>query len=45
MCVSASFRDFYDNDRIYVDKTETIYNLLRTQKKVFISRPADSTNP
>ncbi|MGN0903110.1 MAG: AAA family ATPase [Succinivibrio sp.] len=36
---SASFRDFYNEDRIYVDKTETIYNLLKTQDKVFISRP------
>ncbi|MGN0902595.1 MAG: AAA family ATPase, partial [Succinivibrio sp.] len=36
---SASFRDFYDEDRIYVDKTETIYNLLKTQDKVLISRP------
>ncbi|MBW7569547.1 AAA family ATPase [Succinivibrio faecicola] len=36
---SGSFTDFYNNNRIYIDKTETIYNLLMTQDKVFISRP------
>ncbi len=36
---SGSFKNFYENDRIYIDKTETIYNLLKTQDKVFISRP------
>ena len=36
---SGSFTDFYNKNRIYVDKTETIYNLLTTQDKVFISRP------
>ena len=36
---SGSFSDFYNKNRIYIDKTETIYNLLMTQDKVFISRP------
>lgn len=36
---TGSFTDFYNNDRIYIDKTQTIYNLLTTQDKVFISRP------
>ena len=36
---SGSFINFYENDRIYIDKTETIYNLLKTQDKIFISRP------
>ncbi len=36
---SGSFTDFYNNNRIYIDKTETIYNLLMTHDKVFISRP------
>lgn len=36
---TGSFTDFYNNDRIYIDKTQTIYNLLTIQDKVFISRP------
>ena len=36
---SGSFNKFYLNNRIYVDKTETIYNLLKNEEKVFISRP------
>ncbi|MGN0914903.1 MAG: AAA family ATPase, partial [Succinivibrio sp.] len=36
---SGSFTDFLDSNYIYIDKTETIYNLLTRQKKVFISRP------
>ncbi|MDD6205926.1 AAA family ATPase [Succinivibrio sp.] len=36
---SGVFTNFYDNNRIYIDKTETIYKLLMTQDKVFISRP------
>ena len=36
---SGSFINFYENDKIYIDKTETIYNLLMTHDKVFISRP------
>lgn len=36
---SGSFINFYENDRIYIDKTETIYNLLKRQEKIFISRP------
>ena len=36
---SGSFKDFTNDNFIYIDKTETIYNLLKTKKKVFISRP------
>lgn len=36
---TGSFINFYENDRIYIDKTETIYNLLKRQEKIFISRP------
>ncbi|MGN0915632.1 MAG: AAA family ATPase, partial [Succinivibrio sp.] len=36
---SGSFTDFLDSNYIYIDKTETIYNLLTRQRKVFISRP------
>lgn len=36
---SWSFTDFLDDNYIYIDKTETIYNLLKNEKKVFISRP------
>lgn len=36
---SWSFSDFLDDNYIYIDKTETIYNLLKNEKKVFISRP------
>ncbi|MGN0916476.1 MAG: AAA family ATPase [Succinivibrio sp.] len=36
---SGSFTDFFNDNYIYIDKTETIYNLLTRQKKVFISRP------
>ena len=36
---SGSFSKFYLNNRIYVDKTELIYNLLNTEERVFISRP------
>ena len=36
---SGSFKDFTNDNFIYIDKTENIYNLLKTKKKVFISRP------
>ena len=36
---SGSFTKFYLNKRIYVDKTEFIYNLLKENERVFISRP------
>ena len=36
---SESFKKFYLNNQIYVDKTEYIYNLLETEERVFISRP------
>ena len=36
---SWSFSDFLDDNYIYIDKTENIYNLLKNEKKVFISRP------
>ena len=36
---SWSFTDFLDDNYIYIDKTENIYNLLKNEKKVFISRP------
>ena len=37
--VSGSFKDFTNDNFIYIDKTENIFNLLKTKKKVFISRP------
>ena len=37
--ISGSFTDFFSRNYIYIDKTETIYKLLKMQKKVFISRP------
>ena len=37
--VSGSFKDFTNDNFIYIDKTEIIFNLLKKQKKVFISRP------
>lgn len=36
---SGIFREFYDNNYIYVDKTECIFNLIDNNKKIFISRP------
>ena len=36
---SGSFNNFYLNNQIYVDKTETIYNLLSSEERIFISRP------
>ena len=36
---SGSFKDFTNDNFIYIDKTKTIYNLLKTKKRVFISRP------
>ena len=36
---SGSFNNFYINNQIYVDKTETIYNLLSNEERIFISRP------
>ena len=36
---SGSFNKFYLNNQIYVDKTETIYNLLSNEERIFISRP------
>ena len=36
---SWSFTDFLDDNYIYIDKTENIYNLLKNEKRVFISRP------
>lgn len=34
-----SFATFYIKDQIYIDKTETIYNLLDNEERIFISRP------
>ena len=34
-----SFAKFYIKDQIYIDKTETIYNLLNNEERIFISRP------
>ena len=36
---TGSFKNFYLNDQIYVDKTEYIYNLINNEARVFISRP------
>ncbi|MDD6756034.1 MAG: AAA family ATPase [Succinatimonas sp.] len=36
---NASFAKFYIKDQIYIDKTETIYNLLDNEDRIFISRP------
>ena len=36
---TGSFNNFYLNNLIYVDKTETIYNLLSNEERIFISRP------
>ena len=36
---TGSFKKFYLNDQIYVDKTEYIYNLINNEARVFISRP------
>ena len=36
---TGSFKYFYLNNQIYVDKTEYIYNLLNNEARVFISRP------
>ncbi len=36
---NASFAKFYIKDQIYIDKTETIYNLLDNEERIFISRP------
>ena len=36
---NASFAKFYIKDQIYVDKTETIYNLIDNEERIFISRP------
>ena len=36
---TGSFKIFYLNNQIYVDKTEYIYNLLNNEARVFISRP------
>ena len=36
---TGSFKNFYLNNQIYVDKTEAIYNLLSNEARIFISRP------
>ena len=36
---TGSFKNFYLNDQIYVDKTEYIYNLINNEARAFISRP------
>lgn len=36
---NASFAKFYIKDQIYIDKTETIFNLLNNEERIFISRP------
>ena len=36
---TGSFKKFYLNDQIYVDKTEYIYNFINNEARVFISRP------
>lgn len=36
---SGSFDDFTNDNFINIDKTEIIYNLLKTKKRVLISRP------
>ena len=36
---SENIEDFIDSDFIYVDKTEYIYNLTKSYKRVFFSRP------
>ena len=33
------FSDFNAYDYIYVDKTDYIFNILRSHRKIFISRP------
>ena len=36
---SENIEDFIENNYIYIDKTEYIYNLIRSYKRVFFSRP------
>ncbi|MBO6258977.1 MAG: AAA family ATPase, partial [Succinivibrio sp.] len=36
---SENIEDFLDSDYIYVDKTEYIYNLVKSNRRVFFSRP------
>ncbi|MBO5565917.1 MAG: AAA family ATPase [Succinivibrio sp.] len=36
---SENIEDFLNEDYIYVDKTEYIYNLIRNNSRVFFSRP------
>ena len=36
---SENIEDFIDSDYIYVDKTEYIYNLIKSNRRVFFSRP------
>ena len=36
---NASFAKFYIKDQIDIDKTETMYNLLDNEERIFISRP------
>jgi len=39
IAVSENIENFTDNNYIYVDKTEYIYNLIRQHERVFFSRP------
>jgi len=36
---SSSFRDIRENDLVYVDKTESLAQLLRPKSQIFLSRP------
>lgn len=39
IALGESFTNTIDDNRIYIDKTETIYALLTNQDRIFISRP------
>ena len=39
IAASENIENFLNNDYIYVDKTEYIYNLIENQERVFFSRP------
>ena len=41
ICDTGSFKNFYENNRIYIDKTEYLYRMLvdNPLERIFVSRP------
>jgi hypothetical protein len=36
---NQSFKDIIEDKKLYIDKTNQIYNLIKTQEHIFFKRP------